>query len=126
MLNLKEYNKNKDIKKYVQKMFEARQVAHNIHLKTKSYSQHVALNAFYDGLLALIDEFTETFQGQYGLIGELEISVKHVENIVEYLEEFCSLTKSARESLKETHLQNMLDEVLSLTYKTIYKLKYLA
>lgn len=126
MLNLKEYNKNKDIKKYIQKMFEVRQSSHNAHLKTKSYSQHVALNEFYDGLLALIDDFIETFQGQYGLVGDLEISVKSVEDIVEYLDEFCSSTRSARESLKETHLQNMLDEVLSLTYKTIYKLKYLS
>lgn len=126
MLNLKDYNKNKEIKNYVQKIFEARQVAHNVHLKTKSYSEHVALNAFYDGLLLLADDFTETFQGQYGLIGDLEVSVKSVDNVIGYLEDFTSSTKSARESIKETHLQNILDEILSLTYKTIYKLKFLS
>jgi len=125
MLNLKEYNKNKDIKKYIQKMFEARHVAHNVHLKTKSYSQHVALNSFYENLLEMIDDFVETYQGQYGIVSDIDFSTQPVENIVEYLEEFCSLTKSARESLKESHLQNMLDEILSLAYKTIYKLKYL-
>jgi hypothetical protein len=27
--------------------------------------------------------------------------------------------------MKDSHLQNIVDEILSLTYKTIYKLKYL-
>lgn len=125
MINLKDYNKTKEIKNYIQKLFEVRQVSHNAHLKTKSYSEHVALNDFYDSLLQEADDFIETFQGQYGLVGDLELSVSKTDNITEYLEEFCSLTKSARESLKESHLQNMLDEILSLTYKTIYKLKYL-
>lgn len=126
MINLKEYNKSKDVKKYIQKMFEARHVAHNAHLKTKSYSQHKALNSFYEDLLEMTDDFIETYQGQYGIIGDIENTTELAENIIEYLDNFCSLTKSARESLKDSHLQNMLDEILSLTYKTIYKLKYLA
>lgn len=125
MLNLKDYNKNKEIKTCIQKLFECRQVSHNVHLKTKSYSEHNALNAFYDGLLILVDDFVETFQGQYGLVGDIEFSVKTVDNIIEYLDDFASLTKSTRESIKESHLQNILDEILSLTYKTIYKLKFL-
>jgi hypothetical protein len=30
-----------------------------------------------------------------------------------------------RDALKDPHLQNVIDEVVALTYKTIYKLKFL-
>lgn len=139
MINIKEFmnketnkfeSKNNKIEikgpnKFIEKMFEARQVAHNSHLKTKSYSEHKALDGFYNGILELADNFIETYQGQYGLIGDIKLNVDGVENIVVYLENFCNIAKSARDDIKESHLQNIVDEILALTYKTIYKLKYL-
>jgi hypothetical protein len=138
MINIKEFknninkankdiskDSNKDVKNFIEKMFEARQVAHNHHLKTRSYSEHKALNGFYDGILDFVDDFTETYQGQYGLIESPKVNVPSVENIVDYLEDFCKTSTSARAELKDGHLQNIVDEILSLTYKTIYKLKYL-
>jgi hypothetical protein len=124
MLNIKEF-KNKEINKFVEKMFEARQVSHNYHLKTKSYSEHKALENFYNDLLNHIDNFVETYQGQYGLLTNLKMVANDCDDVVSYLEDFCSKVKVFRETLKENHLQNILDEIVSLTYKTIYKLKYL-
>jgi hypothetical protein len=106
-------------------MFEARQVAHNCHLKSKSFSEHKALNSFYDGLLDLVDEFVETYQGQYGLLGDAEFEVGSVANAVEYLEDCAKLFAVGRDSLKDSHLQNIMDEVIALTYRTVYKLKFL-
>jgi hypothetical protein len=138
MINIKEFKnknsikiENKEVKssngvdKFIEKIFEARQVAHNHHLKTRSYSEHKALDSFYNGLLDFVDDFTETYQGQYGLIESPKVNVPNVENIVNYLEDFCKTSTSARAELKDGHLQNIIDEILSLTYKTIYKLKYL-
>jgi hypothetical protein len=134
MINIKEFknkkapdteNNNYQVKAFIEKMFEARQVAHNFHLKTKSYSQHKALEKFYSELLNHVDDFVETYQGQHGLIENIEIKVSKKGDVVFFLEEFCNITKTFRNNLKENHLQNILDEIVSLTYKTIYKLKYL-
>lgn len=125
MLSLQEYKQSKGVKGLVQKMFEARQVAHNCHLKTKSFAEHEALGGFYDGLLGLVDDFVETYQGQYGLLDDCEIKVESVASPTQYLEDCAKLFAVGRESLKDSHLQNIMDEVIALTYKTIYKLKFL-
>ena len=125
MLSLQEYKQSKGAKGLVQKMFEARQVAHNCHLKSKNFAEHKALNSFYDDLLELVDSFVETYQGQHGLIGDCNFTVESVANATEYLEDCARLFSVGRESLKDPHLQNIMDEVIALTYRTIYKLKFL-
>jgi hypothetical protein len=125
MLSLKEYNKSKTVKGLVQKMFEARQTAHECHLKTKSYAEHKALGEFYDNLLDFVDEFVETYQGQYGILSDYEFQTQSVSNPVEYLEECAKIFVASRETVKDAHLQNIIDEVVALTYRAIYKLKFL-
>lgn len=125
MLTLQEYKQSKGAKGLVQKMFEARQVAHNLHLKTESFAGHKALDDFYDGILGHIDDFVETYQGQYGLLGDSEFKVESVDDAVQYLEDCAKLFVVGRDSLKDSHLKNIIDEVVCLTYKTIYKLKFL-
>ncbi len=125
MITLKEYKQSKDIKGLVQKMFEARQVSHNLHLKTKSYSEHKALGSFYEFIIDKIDEFIETYQGQYGIIEDCEITINKVENSLEYLENCAKLFIVGRDSIKESHLKNIMDEIITFTYRTIYKIKNL-
>lgn len=126
MISLQEFNKSKTVKGLIQKMFEARQVAHNEHLNSRSYSEHVALQDFYEGLLGLVDEFAETYQGQHGLVGSIPVEISAVEDVVPYLEDCARILTAGRETLKkDAHLQNIVDEMVSLTYKTIYKLKFL-
>jgi hypothetical protein len=125
MLSLQDYKQSKSVKGLVEKMFEARQVTHNCHLKSKSYSEHKALDEYYTGLLEFLDDFIETYQGQYGLLNGYEISIQSVDNALEYLEDCVKLFAVGRESLKDAHLQNIMDEIIGLTYKTIYKLKFL-
>jgi len=125
MLSIQEYNRSKSVKGLVEKMFEARQVAHVCHLQTKSYSEHKALDDFYTKLLDFLDEFVETYQGQYGILGDYNIETQQVENSLEYLEDCVKLFKVGKDSLKDSHLQNIMDKIITLTYKTIYKVKFL-
>jgi hypothetical protein len=128
VMSLKEYKDAKSIKKLVEKMFEVRQTSHNVHLQTKSYSTHKALNSYYSDILELTDNFVETWQGQYGILtGYENIQVTPIEDIVSYLEDAAKIFMTGRDSLKETdsHLKNILDELVSTTYSTLYKLKYL-
>lgn len=128
VMSLKDYKDAKSVKKLVEKMFEVRQTSHNVHLQTKSYSAHKALNSYYDDLLDLTDSFVETYQGQYGILNGYEsIQVSPVDDIVSYLEDSVKIFMLGKDSLKESdsHLKNILDEIVALTYSTIYKLKFL-
>lgn len=109
------------------KLFSARQIAHNEHLKTDMYSAHVALNELYDGLLGLTDELIETYQGQFGLIKPINKLYLDYEDIIEYLTTFASEVANMSESMPKgsAHLGNIMQEIASLLYKTIYKLKFL-
>lgn len=53
---------------FVGLLFLGRDVAHSVHLNTRSYSKHVALNIFYDRIVGAADDFAETYQGRYGLM----------------------------------------------------------
>ena len=48
---------------FIAKLFLTRELAHRYHLSTKSYSQHKALQNFYEDLLDLIDDLAEMTQG---------------------------------------------------------------
>lgn len=128
VVSLKDYKDAKSVKKLVEKMFEVRQTSHNFHLQTKSYSVHKALNSYYDDIVGLTDGFVEAWQGQYGILTGYEaIQTTPIEDVVVYLEDAAKIFITGRDSLKESdsHLKNILDEVISLTYRALYKLKYL-
>ncbi len=120
--------------KFFSKLFESREMAHVYHLSVKgdmgSYAAHVALGAYYEAILEFIDELIETYQGQYELIENFDmintIDTKS-KSPIEYFEELVEFVKSTRNtslSPEDTHLQNLVDEVVGLIYRTLYKLKY--
>jgi hypothetical protein len=120
--------------KFFSKLFESREMAHVYHLSVKgdmgSYAAHVALGAYYDGILGQIDDLIEIYQGQYDLIEEFDMidtkSTKSKEPI-QYFQELVEFVKSNRNtclSQEDTHLQNIVDEVIALIYKTLYKLRF--
>ena len=51
-------------------LFHARTFAHLLHLQTRSYAQHMALDALYNDIGGLVDAYVEAFQGRYGVIVE--------------------------------------------------------
>jgi hypothetical protein len=111
-------------------MFLARDVAHSVHLNTRSFAKHSALNGFYDGIIDLADKFAEAYQGRHGLIGPVSLhSARKTSNIVEFLED--SLKEIENERYKvcdksDSALQNIIDEIVGLYLSTLYKLKFLA
>lgn len=115
---------------FVGMMFLARDVAHSVHLNTRSYAKHVALNEFYDAIVDLADKFAEAYQGKYGLIGPISLmSAKKTNNIVEFLEGQADDIEEARYKVVDkncTPLQNIIDEIVGQYYSTLYKLKFLA
>jgi methyltransferase-like protein len=124
MLKLEEFKSAKDMGIVFSKLFEARDFAHKAHLETKSYSQHKALNSFYDGLLDFTDSLVESYFGKHGVQKINIAQVKDAEPI-SYLEDFANFMEQAHKAIPETWVQNQVDEILALTYSTLYKLKNL-
>ena len=113
--------------KFIGNLFLARDVTHSVHLNTRSYAKHKALNKFYVSIIELADDFAEAYQGKYGLIGPIELqSAKKTNNVVEFLEDMVKTIMDSRYDVVEkecTPLQNIIDEILALFYSTLYKLR---
>lgn len=116
--------------KFIGMLFLARDVTHSVHLNTRSYAKHKALNEFYDGIVDLADSFAEAYQGRKGLIGPISLmSAKRTNNVLEFLEDQVKDIEAMRYEVcdkTDTPLQNIIDEIVSLYLSTIYKVKFLA
>jgi hypothetical protein len=115
---------------FVGLLFLGRDVAHSVHLNTRSYAKHVALQAFYEGIVDLADSFAEAYQGKYGLIGGITLqSAKKTANIIEFLQDQMDEIEANRYKVVDkdcTALHNIIDEIVGLYLSTLYKLRFLA
>jgi DNA-binding ferritin-like protein len=115
---------------FIGTLFLARDVTHSVHLNTRSYAKHVALNEFYDGIVDLADKFAEAYQGRHGLIGPITLmSAKKTTDVIEFLKDSLADIEDMRYKVCEkddTPLQNIIDEIVGQYLSTLYKLKFLA
>jgi DNA-binding ferritin-like protein len=115
---------------FVGMFFLARDVAHSVHLNTRSFSKHMALNTFYEEIVELADKFAEAYQGKHGLIGPISLmNARKTSNIVEFLQDQVDEIEKVRYEVcdkTETALQNIIDEIVGLYLSTLYKLRFLA
>lgn len=107
-------------------LMAVRQNAHILHLASKSYAEHKALGEFYESLTDLTDTLIETYQGQYGIV-IVEQSANKEKDALSFLNKAAAEFVDAHELFdkKDTHLHNILDEIVALTYQTHYKVKFL-
>jgi len=111
------------------KLFQLRDEIHLNHLRVTgpgSFAAHMALNSFYEDILELLDGLVESYQGKYGII-DINIPSSSKGDSIKCLEELVKITDggSAYTMFSETWIQNQLDEISTLTYQTLYKLKNL-
>lgn len=115
---------------FVGTLFLARDVTHSVHLNTRSYAKHVALNEFYDSIVDLADKFAEAYQGRHGLIGPITLmSAKKTTDVIEFLKDSLADIEEMRYKVCEkddTALQNIIDEIVGQYLTTLYKLRFLA
>jgi hypothetical protein len=115
---------------FVGLLFLARDVTHSVHLNTRSYSKHVALNIFYDRIIGAADDFAEAYQGRHGLMGPITLhSAKKTANIIEFLEDSLKQIEDARYEVvdkTDMSLQQLIDNIIEIYLRTLYKLRFLA
>jgi hypothetical protein len=112
-------------------IFAARNRAHELHLRTESLAQHLALNELYDALLTHADKFVETAQGKYGIMrvptdapvfNEQDDPIAFIGSLATWFED----EGRACINPADTYLLNQLDEVLATVYSAKYKLENLS
>ena len=115
---------------FIGTLFLARDVAHSVHLATRSFSKHSALNIFYDRIVGAADDFAEAYQGRHGLIGAIPLhSAKKTANIIEFLQGSLKEIEDARYEVcdkSDSSLQQLIDNIVEIYLRTIYKLRFLA
>jgi hypothetical protein len=118
------------INEFIATLFLSRELAHRYHFSTNSYSQHKALQNFYEGIVDLTDDLVEITQGRHGIIKDIPILTEKktykealycIADKLDYLEKnrYKCYDKS------DTPIQNKIDEIVGLFLTTIYKLEQL-
>jgi len=111
-------------------LFLARDVTHSVHLNTRSYAKHKALQKFYESIIDLADSFAEAYQGRHGLIGPISLmSAKKTSNVIEFLESQLAEIESVRYDVvdkSDSSMQQLIDNIIELYLSTLYKLRFLA
>ena len=112
----------------------SRDQAHIFHWQTTgegSFAAHLALNAYYDAVPAMVDALVEAYQGKHGIVKGYTPAEKFDEystaTVVKYFKALATFVdriynKMAKE---DTNSINQLDTFKDLIYTTIYKLENL-
>jgi hypothetical protein len=96
------------------------------HHQTTSFSEHKALNNYYDEIVPLLDGLIESVQGVYPRIGSYTLS-----NPVDWSEGYSTtyfkglydyVQKHRTMVYQETWVQNQIDEISQLIAETLYQL----
>jgi hypothetical protein len=115
--------------RFVGLLLTSRNIAHKDHWATASFSEHSALDSFYNGIIGLTDELVEMYQGRNGKLKSIPIIDEPATgNPLETLMTHLKWLEDTRYSVvpkDDTAIQNQIDEIVGLYLSTIYKLREL-
>ena len=122
-------NSNEDFCEMVCQLLHSQTQVHIFHLGTKSYSEHKALQGYYEGIDALVDGVIESYQGKYGLLTNYKSfknqSYKNKNQVLKYFTSLLNMIEEKRDCCDDSYIQNQIDTIQELIYSTMYKLKFL-
>lgn len=100
---------------------------HILHLQTRSYAQHKALDDFYSALPDLADSIIEAYQGKYGLVLDYPSGYQvPTGSPIDFVSALSDYVESTRSNIAtDSEIQNLIDEVQQLIDSTLYKLRFL-
>lgn len=111
----------------IQQLFAARDIAHRLHLRTRSFAKHLALGDLYTALVEMADGLAETHQGKHGLMDiQNPIFTFSDEDPIIFIRELAQWAENTKAILPpDSHIHNEWDNVISMIYRTKYKLENL-
>lgn len=113
----------------MQLLSESNIQSHVWHLQTTLYSQHMALDNYYDSIVGLTDTLLEEYQGLHGvrISGSMDIKIDSSYSESKPAAYFKTLKGKLDEMYKNQYVQpgslkNVMDEIIGLVAKTEYLL----
>jgi high-affinity Fe2+/Pb2+ permease len=120
---------NADFSEMVCRLLHSQTQVHIFHLQTKSYSEHKALQGYYEGIDALVDGVIESYQGKYGIITNYKTydmeQYSNGKKTIAYFAELLKVIDEKRDCCEDSYIQNQIDTIQELINSTVYKLKFL-
>jgi DNA-binding ferritin-like protein len=99
-------------------------IAHVMHWRTDSFSQHKALGKYYEQMPALADSLAESLFGKYSTIDEFPDFFMLEYGALQYMTEIQKYVESQRKLIaQDSEIQNAVDEIMDLLNTTVYKLR---
>jgi hypothetical protein len=99
------------------------------HWQSQSYSEHIALNEYYDGIPDIVDGIVESYQGKYGIQKGYKLfevrDYSTPEEVINFLKQLAEDIENVRQPIKESYVQNQIDTAIELIETTVYKLENL-
>lgn len=97
-----------------------------LHLNTNKYSEHIALNEFYDEMIDLVDTLIENYKGIYGNIPtKPNVFKPEATSAAEYLREFRAFVENGKSLFTDSELLSDIDSILSAIDECLYKVENL-
>ena len=120
------------IGQFIAVLFLARDLAHRAHLRATgpgSGWKHDALGAFYPAVVGFADKLTEVYQGCELVLIDVPLLDNEfpgeIEESMIAQRDWIKANRYKAVPKEETHMHNIIDEIVSLYDSTIYKLHFL-
>ena len=114
------------MEKIISQLFGARDTAHIFHLRTDSFSQHMALGELYDALTDLADTLSEIYQGKYKMLDLHNPEfIFSDDDVKAFIIELAAWAEESRSEINpdDTFILNEWDSVIATIFRTKYKLE---
>lgn len=110
--------------RFVGMLMNSREQAHAFHITTNSYAQHKALQAYYEGIVPLLDSWAEAYMGKYGRLRRVSLNKRYMTDPKKARLYFKTLIARIRliKLPKDSYLKNIQDEIMALIRSTMYML----
>ena len=111
--------------KFVGLLMNSRTQAHAFHLTTPSFAEHKALQAYYEGIVPLLDAWAEAYMGKYGRLRSVNVNKRFAKDPRKarmYFKSLLARVYALRSLSKDSYLRNIYDEIVALIRSTLYML----
>jgi len=109
---------------FIGQLFQSRDMMHLTHLQTVNLGEHQALKKYYEDILDLTDDLIETYFGTIGKRINIKVPASEYMNSrahLTYMKEYVFKHRGVL-GLDNTHLQNIIDEIIALIAHVLYLL----
>jgi hypothetical protein len=117
---------NESAAAFVSVLFHSATNTHFMHLQTKSYAQHKALQKYYEAIVDLTDSYAEAYQGCYDIITNYPKDFHLATDPLKYITQIKDFVDDIRKDLpQDSELNNLVDGIADQIDSTLYKLRFL-